>query len=61
MSAEDFRLETAIRAHVVRVYELTGCNKSETARLLRIDRTTLYNMLARYDLHEKRRVVRGRK
>jgi transcriptional regulator of acetoin/glycerol metabolism len=49
--SEDLRLESAIRAHVLRVYELSGRNKTEAARLLGIDRTTLYRYLYAYGLH----------
>jgi len=52
LSDRELRLESAIRAHIVAVYEMTGRNKLRTAELLGIDRRTLYDHLWRYGLHE---------
>ena len=43
-------LEDIERAHIERVLEETGWNFSRTARILDIDRTTLYHKLRRYGL-----------
>jgi len=43
-------LEDIERAHIERVLEETGWNLSRTARILDIDRTTLYHKLRRYGL-----------
>ena len=44
-------LEEIEKSHISRVLEETQWNLSRTARILDIDRTTLYNKLKRYDLH----------
>ncbi len=44
------RLEDIERAHIERILRETGRNISKSARILDIDRTTLYNKLRRYDL-----------
>lgn len=46
------RLEDIERAHIDRVLEETNWNLSKTARILDIDRTTLYNKIRRYGLRE---------
>jgi DNA-binding protein Fis len=51
----DLTLAAAIRAHVLSVYEHTGRNKVRTAKLLGIDRTTLYDHLWRYGMHDRLR------
>jgi len=51
------RLEDIERAHIERVLEETAWNLSRSARILDIDRTTLYNKIRRYNL----RVVQARK
>jgi len=43
-------LDEVERQHIERVLEETGGNLSRTARILDIDRTTLYNKLKRYGL-----------
>jgi transcriptional regulator of acetoin/glycerol metabolism len=43
-------LEEVERAHIERVLRETEGNLSRAARLLAIDRTTLYNKLRRYGL-----------
>jgi DNA-binding NtrC family response regulator len=43
-------LEEVEKAHILRILEDTGWNLSRGARLLGIDRTTLYNKLKRYGL-----------
>lgn len=43
-------LEEVERVHIERVLEEAGWNLSRTARILDIDRTTLYNKLKRYGL-----------
>jgi transcriptional regulator with PAS, ATPase and Fis domain len=46
------RLEDIERSHIERVLEETHWNLSKTARILDIDRTTLYNKIKRYGLRE---------
>jgi DNA-binding NtrC family response regulator len=46
------RLEDVERAHIERVLQETGWNLSRAARILDIDRTTLYNKIKRYALRE---------
>ena len=46
------RLEDIERIHIERVLEETRWNLSRTARILDIDRTTLYNKIRRYGLRE---------
>ncbi len=46
------RLEDIERAHIDRVLEETHWNLSKAARILDIDRTTLYNKIKRYGLRE---------
>ena len=41
------------RDHILHVLEETGWNVSETARVLRVDRTTVYNKIQRYHLQER--------
>jgi two-component system response regulator HydG len=43
-------LEDVERVHIERVLRETAGNLSRTARILDIDRTTLYNKLKRYGL-----------
>ena len=50
MAADDVSLETAIRAHVRRVYEQSGRNQRRVARLLGISRGKLARHLARLEL-----------
>lgn len=38
--------------HIQRVYGITGGNKAQTARILGVDRTTLYRKLERYEIDE---------
>jgi DNA-binding NtrC family response regulator len=45
-------LEDMERLHIKRILEETDWNLSRTARILNIDRTTLYNKLKRYGLRE---------
>lgn len=45
-------LEEVEKAHIQRVLEETGWNLSRTARILDIDRTTLYNKIKRYGLRQ---------
>jgi len=49
------RLEDIERSHIERVLADTNCNLSHAARVLDIDRTTLYNKIRRYDLQDPRR------
>ena len=42
------KLDDVERAHIERILRETGHNISKTARILDIDRTTLYNKLRRY-------------
>ncbi|MBI5083536.1 MAG: sigma-54-dependent Fis family transcriptional regulator [Acidobacteria bacterium] len=46
------RLEDIERLHIARMLEETNWNLSRTARILDIDRTTLYNKIRRYGLRE---------
>jgi DNA-binding NtrC family response regulator len=46
------RLEDIERVHIERVLEETHWNLSRTARILDIDRTTLYNKIKRFGLRE---------
>jgi len=46
------RLEDIERLHIERMLEETHWNLSRTARILDIDRTTLYNKIRRYSLRE---------
>ena len=46
------RLEDVEKVHIEKVLAETGWNLSRTARLLDIDRTTLYNKIRRYGLKE---------
>jgi two-component system response regulator HydG len=50
---EGRRLEDIERAHIERVLNETSWNLSRTARILDIDRTTLYNKIRRYGLREQ--------
>ncbi len=49
------RLEDIERVHIERVLTETNWNLSHAARVLAIDRTTLYNKIRRYELHDPRR------
>jgi two-component system response regulator HydG len=50
-------LEDIERVHIERVLEETSWNLSRTARILSIDRTTLYNKLKRYGLKRQESVA----
>jgi two-component system, NtrC family, response regulator HydG len=50
------RLEDIERSHIERVLIETNWNLSHAARVLDIDRTTLYNKIKRYELQDPRRV-----
>jgi DNA-binding NtrC family response regulator len=52
-------LEEVERVHIERVLEETAWNLSRTARILGIDRTTLYNKLKRYGLKRQEPVTDG--
>ena len=43
-------LDELERRYVTRVLEMVGGNKSSAARVLGLDRTTLYRMLSRFGL-----------
>jgi DNA-binding NtrC family response regulator len=45
-------LEGVERAHIARVLEATGGNVTQAARILHIDRVTLYNKIKKYHLRE---------
>jgi len=47
---EGLSLAEVERRHIERIVEQTGWNLSQAARILKIDRTTLYNKLRRYGL-----------
>jgi transcriptional regulator of acetoin/glycerol metabolism len=40
------------KAHIARALEETGWNVSRAARLLGVDRTTIYNKIKAYDLKQ---------
>jgi len=48
--AEDLRLESVERKHVIRVLEDFGWNQTQAAKALGIDRVTLYHKIRRYGL-----------
>ncbi len=48
LAVDDLSLRAVERALIDYVLELTGGNRSETARLLQVNRTTLYNKLRAY-------------
>jgi two-component system, NtrC family, response regulator AtoC len=50
----DDSLESMERTHVARVLEESGGNVSQAARVLGIDRVTLYNKIRKYQLREPR-------
>ena len=52
ISPEDRSLEAVEKAHVFNVLEEMGWNISRAADLLKIDRTTLYNKIEKYDLRK---------
>jgi DNA-binding NtrC family response regulator len=52
-------LEEVERVHIERVLEETAWNLSRTARILGIDRTTLYNKLKRYGLKRQEPATDG--
>jgi len=45
-------LESVERQHITRILEQTGGNVSQAARILDIDRVTLYNKIKKYKLRE---------
>ncbi|MEE8361834.1 MAG: helix-turn-helix domain-containing protein, partial [Gemmatimonadales bacterium] len=49
-SAEPESLDTVERRHIERVLQLTGGNRSRTARLLGISRSTLLSKIRRYGI-----------
>ena len=49
-------MEDIERAHIERVLTETNWNLSHAARVLAIDRTTLYNKIRRYELDDPRRI-----
>lgn len=48
-------MEEVERQHVTRVLDAVGGNKREAARILKLDRTTLYRKLKRYGIPNQRR------
>jgi DNA-binding NtrC family response regulator len=48
----DDTLDAVERQHIARVLEQTGGNISQAARILDIDRVTLYNKVRKYHLRE---------
>jgi len=57
--ADDLRIETIERRHIVRVLESFGWNQTQAAKALGIDRVTLYHKIRRYNLKPPGRVTRG--
>jgi two-component system, NtrC family, response regulator HydG len=53
MAAEGRRLEDIEKVHIERVLTESGWNLSRSARVLGIDRTTLYNKIKRYNLRSE--------
>jgi len=57
-------LEEGARRHIANMLRHTDGNVSQTARLLGIDRVTLYNKMRKYDIkrpnHEETHAARGR-
>jgi ActR/RegA family two-component response regulator len=51
-SGTDWTIEIVIRRHIMRVYELTRHNLSETARRLGIPRSTLRNKMKKFDVRK---------
>jgi two-component system, NtrC family, response regulator AtoC len=51
-TATDGTLDSIERQHITRVLEQTGGNVSQAARILDIDRVTLYNKIKKYHLRE---------
>ena len=47
-SVDGYHMDNIIKAHIVKVLEVTGGNKTETARLLGIGLSTLYRKLEEY-------------
>lgn len=58
--AEDLRLETVERKHIVRVLEDFGWNQTQAAKALGIDRVTLYHKIRRYGLKPPERIKANR-
>jgi DNA-binding NtrC family response regulator len=52
-AAPDGTLEAVERQHITRILEQTGGNISQAARILDIDRVTLYNKIKKYHLRER--------
>ncbi len=50
--ASEGSLESVERQHIARILEQTGGNVSQAARILDIDRVTLYNKIKKYKLRE---------
>jgi DNA-binding NtrC family response regulator len=50
-TASSLELDAVEKRHIQHVLELTGWNRSEAARLLGVDRSTLQRKVARFDLH----------
>ncbi|MEK7483217.1 MAG: sigma 54-interacting transcriptional regulator [Planctomycetota bacterium] len=48
--AKSASLEDTEKRHIQQIFEKTGKNKSETARILGINRVTLYSKLKKYDI-----------
>lgn len=55
----DEALDTAVRLHVLAVYERHGRNKTRTAEALGVAEKTLYNLFARWRAAGKVRPVSG--
>lgn len=55
----DDTLDTAVRLHVLAVYERCGRVKGETARRLGVAEKTLYNLFARWEAAGRVRPVSG--
>lgn len=57
--ANDLRIDSVERRHIVRVLESFGWNQTQAAKALGIDRVTLYHKIRRYNLKPPAKVSRA--
>jgi len=57
--ADDLRIESIERRHIVRVLESFGWNQTQAAKALGIDRVTLYHKIRRYNLKPLEKAIRA--